>query len=157
MNYSCYPAFQEKGAARPWTPLRAKQLSTLLPWKKKKHCRQLLVAIDKKGKTHFKRNLEKWLALKELQNIVLWESALQKEWLPKDINSFPWLPGPLQRFWRVATWERGLLQLRSAGCWRRQRTNRPGVAGAVLQTPLLLNYVSTIKEGEIFFVSSFYH
>ena len=67
-------------------------------WEKKKHCRQLIVAIDKKGKTHFKGNLEKRLALKELQKIVLQENALQKEWLPKDIDSFPRLPGPLQRF-----------------------------------------------------------
>ena len=50
---------------------RKKQLSTLLPWEKKKHCRQLIVAIDKKGKTNFKANLEKRLALKELQKIVL--------------------------------------------------------------------------------------
>ena len=51
--------------------MRAKQLITFLPWEKKKHCRQLIVAIDKKGKTHFKGRLEKRLALKELQKIVL--------------------------------------------------------------------------------------
>ena len=39
--------------------------------KEKKHCLQLIVAIDKKGKTHLKGNLEKRLALKELQKIVL--------------------------------------------------------------------------------------
>ena len=65
--------------------------------KEKKHCRQLIVAIDKKGKTDFKGNLEKRLTLKELQKIDLWENALQTKWLPKDIDSFPRLPGPLQR------------------------------------------------------------
>ena len=62
---------------------------------KEKHCRQLIVAILKKGKTRFKGNLDKRLALKELQKIVLEEDALQKEWLPEVMDSFPRLPGPL--------------------------------------------------------------
>ena len=62
---------------------------------KEKHCCQLIVAIDKKGKTHFKENLDKLLALTELQKIALEEDALQKEWLPKVMDSFPRLPGPL--------------------------------------------------------------
>ena len=76
--------------------------------KEKKHCRQLIVAIDKKGKTDFKGNLEKRLPLKELQKIDLWpkvdllespnwENALQKEWLPIDIPSLIFL-APWQRY-----------------------------------------------------------
>ena len=52
------------------------------------------MAIDKKGKTHFKRNLDKRLALKELEKTVLKEDALEKEWLPDDLDSFPRLPRP---------------------------------------------------------------
>ena len=53
------------------------------------------MAIDKKGKTYFKENPDKRLALKELEKTVLEEDALQKEWLPDDLASFPRLPGPL--------------------------------------------------------------
>ena len=60
-----------------------------------KDCRQLIMAIDRRGKTHFKGNLDKRLALKKLQESVLQEDALEKVWLPEDISSFPRLPDPL--------------------------------------------------------------
>ena len=55
-------------------------------WEKKKHCRQLIVVIDNKGKTHFKGNLEKRLALKELQKIVLWEKRFRRSGFPKTLT-----------------------------------------------------------------------
>ena len=75
--------------------LQSKTAEHLISLGKAKHCRQPIVAIDKKGKTHFKGNLDKRLALKELEKTVLKEDALEKEWLPDDLDSFPRLPGPL--------------------------------------------------------------
>ena len=50
------------------------------------------MGINRNSKTHFKGNLDKRLAFKETQDTVLKEGALEKAWLPEDIDSLLSLP-----------------------------------------------------------------
>ena len=79
----------------PWiTPLRAQQLSVLLPWEKKSIfpssllIAQCIVTIYRSCKNHFKAKLDKLLALKELQKNVLKEDTLTPAVCPSALA--PW-------------------------------------------------------------------
>ena len=128
-NYSRDPALEGKGTARPWnTPLRAQQLSISLPLEEEKNAASS-------------------------RRLSLRRTRFRRSSLPK---SFPRLAGLLAEILKSGNMTKRVAAA-TVNCmrWRRLITNRPGVAGAVLQTPLLLNYLAT--KSSVVIISSKYN
>ena len=69
--------------------------NNLIDLGKKRLSKQLIISVNRLGHVQMKGNLEKKIALLKLEEIVQQEDAMNKEWLPEDLDSFPLLPLPL--------------------------------------------------------------
>ena len=70
--------------------------NNLIDLGKKRLSKQLIISVNRLGHVQMKGNLEKKIALLKLEEIVQQEDAMNKEWLPEDLDSFPLLPLPLK-------------------------------------------------------------
>ena len=129
-NYSRDPALEGKGTARPWnTPLRAQQLSISLPLEEEKNAASS-------------------------RRLSLRRTRFRRSSLPK---SFPRLPGPLAEILKSGNMTKRAAAAAVNLMLKKTKNKQTWCSWGVLQTPLLLNYLATIREGEIYFFSSFYH